>query len=115
MTARTPPDCTVTGCHQPRDAQGYCRLHYQRWQITGDPNVTPGQAIEEAVVGRVVAGQPPGRRLTVAEREAAVSRLYWARATETEIAARVGLAGRSSVYAIKKRLGLTRPRGGPDQ
>jgi hypothetical protein len=29
--------CTVAGCGQPHDAQGYCRTHYRRWQRRGDP------------------------------------------------------------------------------
>jgi hypothetical protein len=29
--------CSIEGCHKPRDTNGYCPAHYQRWKKHGDP------------------------------------------------------------------------------
>lgn len=29
--------CSVAGCERPHAARGYCKMHYQRWRLNGDP------------------------------------------------------------------------------
>src|SRR5947207_1406339 len=31
--------CQVDGCINPHLAKGFCRLHYRRWSVHGDPNI----------------------------------------------------------------------------
>ncbi len=44
LNAVTPPDrmCAVEGCEEPRQARGFCRMHYGRWRYSGDPG-PPGR------------------------------------------------------------------------
>ena len=31
--------CSVDGCERPFSARGYCKRHYERWRLNGDPLV----------------------------------------------------------------------------
>lgn len=33
--------CSIPGCTNPVKARGWCCRHYQRWEATGDPVLTP--------------------------------------------------------------------------
>lgn len=35
------PPCVVADCNKPQSGQGYCGMHYYRYQMTGDPLSTP--------------------------------------------------------------------------
>lgn len=103
--------CKIDQCQRTHEALGYCHRHYERVRLTGNPHVVPSRDIDEMTVDLAVRGYPTGR-LTIGEREEAVRRLHQAGATYQETANRVGLAGLSGVYAIKKRLGLVAGQDG---
>jgi hypothetical protein len=95
--------CACTGCTRPLYARDCCRPHYQRLWRSGDPTIPPSRTVDHVAVDRAVAGLPV-RRLTVAEKEAAVLKLTHLGVPAREIAERVGLAGRGSVVALRQRV-----------
>lgn len=32
--------CSISGCNKPAWARTWCHMHYRRWRVNGDPNVT---------------------------------------------------------------------------
>jgi hypothetical protein len=72
--------CSVPGCIEEHDAKGYCRSHYKKWKLHGDPLITKqrprgsgwkdkkgyqvhtidGKAVK---LSRYIAGQALGRPL----------------------------------------------------
>lgn len=45
-------DCTIENCGKPAASRGWCRLHYVRWQRTGDPEKVKHRVIRGTVEER---------------------------------------------------------------
>jgi len=71
----------------------------------GDPEYDPAASVDEIAVERAVMGEPPDR-MTVAEREEAVRRLYGRGWSDRQIATRLGIPFPATVGKIRRRLGL---------
>lgn len=64
--------CTIAGCGQPHDAKGFCRSHYKRWRLHGDPlmvKLARGTAwTEKGYVLNTINGKSVREHRVVAER-----------------------------------------------
>jgi hypothetical protein len=100
--------------HCPRQARciRLCEAHYRRHRRYGDPLGQPTRDtyVDEIAVQRAVNGDPPAR-LTQAEREAAVRRLYGRGLNDREIGERLGVQ-RAWAGKVRRRLELP-ARGTP--
>lgn len=95
--------CSIEDCGTRHYARRYCKPHYLRLLRSGDPTTAPSRMVDVIAVDRAVAGQYAGR-LTIAEKEAALTRLDRAGVPSREIAVRLGLKDGNSVCAMRCRM-----------
>lgn len=69
--------CLVTGCPHPYKAKGYCRLHYHRFLIHGDPHITkkPGKRAKHNARALFIPSHLALNEMSIPQLEALITRV----------------------------------------
>ena len=95
--------CSIEGCEKPRNARGWCQMHYRRYRIYGDPG-PPGEMRPRRAdpVCTVDGCERPHLAKGLCQ-------MHWCRLTDTGT---VGEAGSRLAHSVSEQLALHSDRSG---